>query len=103
MTEAHDPICAHITTDHPVRQARMKRLIDDASVRGEVLFTLSHKCIEREFFWHAAALRFQGDYGGSARPFHPLNFPDTLSGIAVILLEYPHASRSKPRWKALTK
>ena len=46
---------------------------------------------------------FQGDYSGAARPFHLLNFPDTLSSIAAILLEYPHASRSKPHWKVLTK
>ena len=38
VPEADDLIGAHVAADHAVRQARLKRLIDDAAVGREIAF-----------------------------------------------------------------
>ena len=44
-----------------VRQARLKRLIHNAPVFGEVGFATRHEVFERQFFRHAAPLCFKDD------------------------------------------
>src|SRR5476651_806021 len=87
MSKAHDLVGTHVTTDHAVRKAGLKRLIDDAAVTFKVSFATLHEIGEEHVLRHTASCRLQHAYavdGGRVK----LDLPDALSRISAILLEH---------------
>jgi len=59
VSEADDLIGPHVAADHAVGQARLKRLINDASARGEIWFAARHELLKRQILRDAPPLRMQ--------------------------------------------
>ena len=97
MAETDDTVGAHIAADHPVRQARLKRLIDNAAIGREVGLATLHEFRQRNFLRHASPLRLQRAHH---RPVDPFNLPHSLASVAAILLRHPRACRLRPRRKS---
>src|SRR5438477_12619264 len=98
VTEANNLIDAHVTADHAVRKARLKRLIDDTSVVCEIWLAACHELPKRHFFGHAPAARMQDSYDArlACRPGNHFDLPNPLAAIAPVLLEDTRACRLKP-------
>src|SRR4051794_33291985 len=101
MTEPRDPLTGHVTTDHAVRQTRLKRLVDDASAPAEIALAAGHEGGERQLFGDAAAQCMQHTclVGFAVDEF---DFPYALAVIATVLLQHPRAGL-QPCRKRVTK
>ena len=100
VSEADDLIGPHVAADHAVGQARLKRLIDDASVGGKIGRAARHELRKRHFLGHASPLRMQNaHYTRPARRLgNKFDLPNSLAAIAPVLLEDPRAGRLEP-WR----
>ena len=106
VAEADDLVDAHVAADHAVGQARLKRLIDDAAVGGEIRLAARHEIAASGIvFGHAAPARLQhaNDARRAGRLGRQLDLPDALTAIAAVLLEDTRARRSKPRRKRVAE
>jgi hypothetical protein len=56
MSEADDLVRTHVAADHAVRQARLERLIDDASAPVEIGLEAGHEIPKRQVLGDASAL-----------------------------------------------
>src|ERR1700722_4219396 len=89
MPETHDFVLTHIAPDHPIRQPRLKRLIDDAPFGAKICLAVCHELRERDDLRHAAPPRFpSADRSNTiSRGRLALNLPNALASITAILLE----------------
>src|SRR6516165_2278700 len=104
MPEAGDAVHAHVTADHAVRQARLKRLVDNAAAPAEITLAATHEAVKRQLFGDTASLRMQHAYKGVSADLAPdkLRLPHALPAIAAVLLQHPRAA-PQPRWEILTE
>src|SRR5215472_7728717 len=104
VPEAGDAVRAHIAADHTVRQARLKRLIDDAAAPAEIGLATAYEALERQLFGDTAALRMQHAYKrvSAAPAVDKLHFPHALAAVAAVLLQHPRAGLQS-HWERVTK
>ena len=94
MSKTDDSIGGHVAADHSVRQSRLKGLIDDAPVGGDVLLAACHEISERDFYRDAASACFQySNQAADARTGRQLYLPDALPPVTSIAFEH-----SWPTW-----
>ena len=84
----------------PVGQARLKRLIDDASVVCEVGLAACHELHQRQFFGQTPAERVQDAHDTRRAGWlgNQLYLPNPLATIAPVLLEDTRAGGLQP-WR----
>src|SRR5258708_25285988 len=101
MPETDNLVCAHIAADHAVRQPRLKRLVNDAPLGGEIALASVHEFAEGQNLRHAAAacVQYPNDRVLARRWGHELDFPHALAAVAAVLLEYARAGRLEPAGK----
>src|SRR5690349_3406845 len=104
MPEAGDPVSAHVASDHAVRQARLKRLVDDAAAPAEIGLATVHEAGKRHQLRHTATLRMQHAHHAriGAPTRNNLNLPHALPAIATVLFQYPRTLLYS-RWKGIMK
>src|SRR5208282_1215532 len=98
VPEANHLVDTHVATDHAFGQARLKRLVHEASVGGEIGPAAYHELRKRHFFGLAPALCMQHAHDTRVtsqlgNQFYP---PNSLPAIAPVLLEDTRAGRSEP-------
>src|ERR1700748_2856864 len=105
MAESDDLVGTHVAADHPVRQADLKGLIDNAAAPTEIGFTTRHEIFERQGLRHTATARLQhcNSRRGADALLEPFDLPDALAGIAAILLENARSRRTKPSREIVAK
>ena len=93
VAETDDLVDTHIAADHPVRQPRLKRLIDDASVGCKIGLAAGHELDKRHFFGHAtpAGMQNANHARAAGRPRNQFDLLNPLAAIAPVLLEDPRA------------
>src|SRR5439155_6389614 len=89
---------AHVATDHPLGQTRLKRLVDDAAAGAEICLATRHEGAERQFFRHATPRRLQHPHEARLPGCrgYSLDFPHALAPIASVLLQDARARRLQP-------
>jgi len=99
VPKANHLVDTHVATDHAFRQARLKRLVHDASVRGKIGPAACHELRKRHFFGLAPALCMQHahDTRVTSQLGNQFYLPNSLPAIASVLLEDTRAGRSEPR------
>ncbi|MHC2589447.1 hypothetical protein ACVIG9_003503 [Bradyrhizobium ottawaense] len=98
VPKARDPRAAHVAADHPVGQARLKRLVDDAAAPSEIRLAARHQLVEPDVLGPAPALGMEYT-NRLVRVRKRFDLPDALAAIAAILLEHARAVRAKARGK----
>jgi hypothetical protein len=92
MSEPDHFVRAHVATDHALRQARLKRLIDDASAIGEIRIAARHELGEEQGLRLTASPCFQYGYQAAVRRRgSKFNLPDDMTAIAAVLLNAARA------------
>ena len=56
MTKTNNSICAHVAADHAIRQACLKRLIDDAAIVADIVLAPRQKISQRNIYRYTATL-----------------------------------------------
>jgi hypothetical protein len=86
VAETGNPIAGHVAADHPIGQAHLIRLIDDAPAPAEIRFAARDEIPKRQFFGHAARLCMKHADGTGFAVYY-FDFPYTLATIAPVLLD----------------
>jgi hypothetical protein len=101
VTESDDFVSCQIAADHPLRQARLERLIDDAAATYEIDLAAAHESAERNLFRNTAALGVKDpDRDVRSRGTNlvsELYLSDALASIATVLLQDARAARRETR------
>src|SRR5215218_2019469 len=96
MPEACDLRSAHVAPDHPVGQARLECLINNAAAPPEIRLAASDEVVERHVLGSATALRLQYAHC-RVRIRQGLHLPDALTSVPAVLLEDAWAGCAQAR------
>src|SRR6516165_880957 len=98
VPEAHHLVGTHVATDHAFAQARLKRLVHDASIGGEIGLAACHELRKWHFFRHAPSLCMQHAYDTcvTGQLGSQFDLPNALPTITPVLLEDTRAGRLEP-------